>query len=599
MASTTSLPKRVKKDRSHMSGPGGPWSKKAPRRLRKLYSNVGAERGWAVWRKHLAKRRQRPIAKLFPGRESALDWAVPADAADDARGLIEMLRRPKTAERETSGLGNAVLCWLSRADVAALDTGFALECLAWAWHLPALAEFLDERLWWQLHGRLQGIATAAPPASEPLAESLLHAELPLVLAYQFPELAESHSLVAATRQALDEAALEAADREPLVHGRRLDGLRPLVACWTRIRIVAEAMRSSPWEAGTLREYAYLVECALRLTRPGGAQTFTAADSPRWPRRLAKAIRSQLNHPKTRRLAQVVMEPKRAGEDFARTVRTSFELESAGIAVLRSNWRRQSPQIAVNYAAPQFQIELTLGKRALLAGGVELDVRWDGQPLVPRGPWEQICWESDDDIDYLELEVDLDGDVSVQRHILLARQDRFLFWADAVLGPRGGQIDYRAGLPLARDAALRAEKDTREGTIEVGKRACGRVLPLALCEWRSGAACGTLQAQGQTLELCEQARGQRLLAPLFFDLDPRRLRDEVTWRQLTVGEERQVVPRDAAVGYRVQVGRRQWLIYRSLAASAVRTVLGKNLLTELLVGRFGRGGEVKSLLEIEA
>jgi hypothetical protein len=49
---------------------------------------------------------------------------------------------------------------------------------------------------------------------------------------------------------------------------------------------------------------------------------------------------------------------------------------------------------------------------------------------------------------------------------------------------------------------------------------------------------------------------------------------------------------------VQIGRLQWLVYRSLAQPAVRTVLGKNLLSEFLVGRFLSDGKVDTLLEIE-
>ncbi|MEX0714781.1 MAG: hypothetical protein WD278_20765 [Pirellulales bacterium] len=60
----------------------------------------------------------------------------------------------------------------------------------------------------------------------------------------------------------------------------------------------------------------------------------------------------------------------------------------------------------------------------------------------------------------------------------------------------------------------------------------------------------------------------------------------------------VQPADPAVGYRVQVGRQQWLIYRSLAERGNRTVLGHNLISEFLVARFDRQGKVEPLLEIE-
>ena len=83
-----------------------------------------------------------------------------------------------------------------------------------------------------------------------------------------------------------------------------------------------------------------------------------------------------------------------------------------------------------------------------------------------------------------------------------------------------------------------------------------------------------------------------------DLDPGRLRREATWRQLTVGQKRQIVPGDVAVGYRAQAGDSQWLLYRSLAEPDIRTVLATNLMHEFLLGRLQTDGLVKTLVEIE-
>ena len=60
----------------------------------------------------------------------------------------------------------------------------------------------------------------------------------------------------------------------------------------------------------------------------------------------------------------------------------------------------------------------------------------------------------------------------------------------------------------------------------------------------------------------------------------------------------VQPADVAVGYRVAVGRKQWLVYRSLAEPGNRTLLGHNLISETLVARFHRNGRVEQLIEVE-
>jgi hypothetical protein len=99
-------------------------------------------------------------------------------------------------------------------------------------------------------------------------------------------------------------------------------------------------------------------------------------------------------------------------------------------------------------------------------------------------------------------------------------------------------------------------------------------------------------------LHQTTSGCAIFAPLFFDLDGRRMNRPATWRQLTVGQKGVVQPADVAVGYRVAVGSRQWLIYRSLAAAASRTLLGHNLNGETLVARFRRDGQVEPLVEVE-
>ena len=66
----------------------------------------------------------------------------------------------------------------------------------------------------------------------------------------------------------------------------------------------------------------------------------------------------------------------------------------------------------------------------------------------------------------------------------------------------------------------------------------------------------------------------------------------------MAESLATVPAERAVGYRVAIGKQQWLIYRSLAAKGNRTLLGHNLSTETLVARFAADGEVTPIIEIE-
>jgi hypothetical protein len=273
---------------------------------------------------------------------------------------------------------------------------------------------------------------------------------------------------------------------------------------------------------------------------------------------------------------------------------------AARVVLRRNRSLSGERLTVLYGEASVRLELASSGRVVASGPWQAEVLDGGRPLLPVSAWHSTCRVSDDDVDYLELDMQLTGGFRIERHLVLARKDRFLLLADAVLGSRPGRIEYRGRLPLGPGIALRSAAETREGFLVAaprGKR-LATVLPLALPEWRCDVRVGELLGSPGEMELRQAIEGRRLFAPLWFDLDPRRARRLRTWRQLTVAESQAAQAADVAVGYRVAVGSRQWLIYRSLAAKCNRTLLGHNLGTETLVAGFRRNGEVKSIIEIE-
>jgi hypothetical protein len=272
-------------------------------------------------------------------------------------------------------------------------------------------------------------------------------------------------------------------------------------------------------------------------------------------------------------------------------------EWAEVAVMRRCWKRNAERLAIHYGSGAVQLELIAGRDILLAGTWDFQITSAGEPVRIVSPWEEICWVSDEAADYLELEADLEGGSTVQRQILLAREDRFLYAADVILGASPHSLEYRARIPLGPAIQFQPASESREGFL-AGGGPRGMVLPLAAPEWRSDHRYGSLEAVDGSLELRQHAVGPNLCCPLFIDLHPRRMARQRTWRQLTIAESLVVQPRSVAVGYRVQCGRKQWLIYRSLSARASRSVLGQNVSSEFLVARFLRDGTMEELIEIE-
>ncbi len=272
-------------------------------------------------------------------------------------------------------------------------------------------------------------------------------------------------------------------------------------------------------------------------------------------------------------------------------------EWSQVALLKANWKRNSPRMVVQYGDQQVRTELSIGRDLLLLGNWEHTATVDGRVAEPKGDWEEVCWVSDEDVDYLEIELDLTDDLRIQRQICLARNDRFLMVSDALLGTQSRKLAYQLRLPFGPGITTAAADETRELTI-IGSKARGMVMPLALPEWRSDSRGGKLTADSTGLQLEQSIVGSSLFLPLWIDLDPRRAKKAYTWRQLSVAEQRQLVTRDTAAGYRVQFGKAQWLIYRALGIAANRTVLGHNLATDFLIARFARTGDVTTLVEVE-
>jgi len=547
----------------------------------------------------------------LPGKSNPLEWGLPdrIEARIEPPWLLKLRSRAKKATPPRPALERELLGWLGESAGTQAGVEGALEALVCGHAMPRLAAVLSPEVWWVLLEHLLAVVADAAriesdpesPQIEPLLSQLLAGELPLTLAYLLPEIAPCRKLKASARKTLSSGLLDLLDGEGLPHAKHLGLMRPLLACWTRCRALGEELKGGCWTAAADEQYQWLVRQTILVTRHDGSHVFAASPARRCDEDLLGAALQLGGDHDDRRIAAVALP---AGKKLGKRKPAGAKLPDAAVhspwaatAVLRSDWARACERLVVVYPGRELRLELACSKDVLLSGAWPFEVQLDGKTAEPVSDWDDVCWMSDEDIDYLELEIELSCDVRVQRQILLAREDRFLLLADVVLGSRPGKLQYRGCLPLCSDVAVRRADDTREALLSRSKRRA-LVLPLALPEWRADGQAGEMQRTSAGLELRQTIDGSRLYAPLFFDLDRRRQQRRLTWRQLTVAESLSVQPRDVAVGYRVAAGDDQWLIYRSLAEKANRSLLGHNLSSEVLVARFDRSGEVEPLLEAE-
>lgn len=555
------------------------WRKSAPHNLRTSGGQARDPEAWNVWRRHLAERKT-PVELDRLHCELFETPSIEDSAVEEA--VAERIEYP--------------------CDSWTLD--FAMAELQWCRRLPKLAATLPAETWWKLWERVvrTAVDAVALPVGEngrsdnPTVQQLLAGELPLLLGYLFPEIRTCRKLLREARRSLSAGVADLLDGRGLLHARHFKHLRSLLTCWTRCRVLGERLKRNCWPQAAERQYRRFVRNSLRLSRPDGSPAF--GDSTDGAAVLAVAVQF-VGDKVDRGIAGRTLDcaSKLSAGSRKRLAKPAVHSEWAETAVMRCDWSRSSPRLTTLYSDSTCRTELACGRDVLWSGRWALDVRIDGVEALPTSEWSELCWVSDDDVDYLELQIDLAAGVRVQRHMVLAREDGFLLMADSVLAPQRVTIEYRGTLPLVAGATLREACETREVALVAGKRSV-RTFPLALPEQLAVSTDSRLQRTDAGLELCQAGEGHALFAPVFFDLNPKRANKPALWRQLTVGDVWKVMPSDMAVGYRVAIGRQQWLIYRSLCRPSNRSVLGHNLISEMLVARFGRDGEVESLIEIE-
>ncbi|QDS92007.1 hypothetical protein FF011L_07430 [Roseimaritima multifibrata] len=495
-----------------------------------------------------------------------------------------------------------------------LVRGNYLEVLGWAYALPYLTDHLEESLWWKVLSRLVSVQQAAHSQApqESIAQLVLGGELGLVLAWRLPFVPACKSLVEPAKESIlgwfdcDEQSLDAAledagiaTRLVLASGLRVIGLMEKVA---RRKLKKEPLNTL-WELATW---------VAALTHPDGTAAFSFASKDSIAcdvqagglletaakkldeSALLPAVQASLGQTKSRgRLAWQVSLPE-----------PTLNSEEARLAAMLPEWDVRRGRLHVSYRDEAFRLQVHAGHPMLIDGEWEVEIKRDGAPVTAQGPWVEICHYTDDDVHYLELEQAWSGGVTLQRQLMVVRDDRCLYLADAVLTSEGSsqdkpaQLEYTSRWKIASEIQMEPEEDTWEILMKDSKlRAIA--MPLGLPEWRVGPQNGTFDVNADgNLEL--QMRGiQNLYAAIWFDFERKRFTKPRTWRQLTVAESLRIVAPHEAQAMRVQVGNDQWMLYRSLRGRISRTALGKNLVADFYCGRFNpEDGYIEEMVTVD-
>ena len=566
------------------------------------------------WTK-FAKRLSRPgrwekYSRLLGGESqrkpnSPLAWAVPHSVLNgDTLPTIKRWYRSIGAQRKLRSTAREVMTATGTLTLGAggqlrTDAESALLAIAAAQAMGAIAAKSDQGQWHQTLDHLLDMSVS--PRSDwelsPWGYQLVSVELPMTLAFMLPEIEtmEQTGQEAAIRMNNSLSAMLDLDGWPFAD--HLPVLAPLAASWTRCLKMARKA-GFPSDPAVNEQVQLLVPQIFRLMRNDGSLMLSNhQDSPiegEFENQLLSLMKGKR---RDRKFAQVCRQKKpKTADVLAIDLPESSLSEWASSGVYQSQWRRRSPKLAIDYSNQQCRIEV--GRDLPLLGGQTMpEIRLGGQLLEPVSDFEAVCDEQNDDLDFLELEIELSRGVQLQRQFILSRNDDFLIVADAILATEVGGLDYRCKWPLAPGVSGMQETETRELYLTAGKIQ-SLVLPLALPEWKVARHNGQLDFDDDGLELRQNSSGRALYAPLVFDLSPKRSKRPRTWRPLTVAEQLKIVPSDVASAFRIQLDKQQWILYRSLGEKGNRTFMGENFNGELFLGSFDTNGQVKPLLQIE-
>jgi len=459
---------------------------------------------------------------------------------------------------------------------------------------------------------------------QPWVEQIILTELPLVLARRFPDLVVAEDWVPAAIDGMSRLIDELLDSDGWPIAEALPMFGPLLISWCRcvgwLNSREISLETKETLQGGIRQLWRLIKPngELMFAEPAGAifeedavKFFLKHTDDRSDRNFARlgagwnSNSKQAQSSRSSLFKQCVKgkfpltnsSPSKQKERLDPSLSPCNVSEFGESGVLRSSWDWCASSVGIRFDNSQISMEIS--RFAPLITGSSLPGVWlNQQQLNPISPFEVLCEYHDEDVDYLEIQITLESQVSLIRQVLLSHQENFVFVADSITAEFPGELKYECNWRLAEGTLAMSETETREHYLLVSDSIHALLLPLSLPEWQQGPTNGKFLIREGGLQLTDSHFGGGMYVPLVIDLCPRRSRRKRTWRQLTVAEARQVIQRDVAQAFRFQLDKEQWICYRTLQQKGNRTFLGENFNGEFLLARFGKDGSVKELIRIE-
>ncbi|MEM8667865.1 MAG: hypothetical protein AAGG48_10140 [Planctomycetota bacterium] len=469
----------------------------------------------------------------------------------------------------------------------------------WASALPRLNDHVEPVTWSTLFATLQQLHELFLQRDEQdrVSHLMLAGELGLTLASCLSKMPDCKRMRKPAARAIHQWCRQDVHSVADVLGSHEESrlvVASLIRSWAWIRrLKLDRSEKSIASAGSC-----LVTWMTALTRPDGTSAFSSASrddladdlAPNGlfqhskvfdEERLTPAIDAALGKTESRRrLAWLVSLPEAMHHE-----------PDAKLATMTCEWDIRPGKTIVDYSSEDMLLEILAGKQAAISGRWQSQIEYDSEQQHPVSSWTDVCQFSDDDVHYLELEQEWTSGITLQRQILMFRDDRCLLLADAVRAPTLNnsthRVHYASRIPVTDAFTIESEDETRELFL-TRKRPKALIIPLAANEWRVGPSDAALRITEDRHLVASVTGLERIYSPLWLDFSPHRFKRKRTWRQLTVADQLRIVNANEAVAYRFQQGSEHWTVYCSLHGKACRTFLGKHLIADFYCSRFDPG-----------
>lgn len=451
---------------------------------------------------------------------------------------------------------------------------------------------------------------------------LVAGELPYLAGLVFRDVRGMRRVRDRGARVLTEQLLAGTDTDGSPHARLLERLPLWLAPLCRAAHAGQLLGRPWWDKPTRLRFADLVVRSAALCRPAGlalsnGESFgpvrllrtAACVAGRKTRRCVSRMLSVLDDPTPLRTLATshrkrVLDPQHDSHALRRTLRrgmtsrrrVSYQSDWGGVACLRANWAPAADACLLTWGEGRMRIELSACGRPVLGGEWRGETALHGR-TVRAGAWECVCWFSDGDCDYVELQAAGEMELSLVRRVLLSRTGHFLYLVESARAGGAGALNHTLRLPLAAGTTVRADALSREWEVRAGRLPV-RVFPLGLEQEAVRHAAGRMEVTEDALTLTQQSAGPGTICPLLFDWSPSRNSASAEWRRLTVVEEGRVAAPWIAAAFGLRLGKRHWVAYHSLHPGLPRTVLGLHTPDETVFGRFTRRGNIEPIVIVE-